>query len=496
MPLQIKSMDKTIRRTAAIGIACLIVLAALSIICMADGGFYTSTSHGNTTNGVSRDPLLPTGSCAQCHVGHGANPQDFGLWVANDNALCFTCHANTLRSYFGQTNFNAAGHTRSSSSFDDRRVGLCVQCHNPHGAGDSGGVYKHMTSSAEELLCFKCHGTGFKPIGASDIETDIRKPYSHDVTAYQRLHDDAAESASISVNPNPALSGAKRHVECADCHNTHYGRTTPRAAQSSNIGQMLLGSWGVRPIFSAAPWVAPTNYVVVRFQDTSTELEYYLCVKCHSNWSFGNTAPYTKDGLLETNTAMEISPSNPSYHNVTGQLASTVPTHDVVFGTATPPAYVSPWGPNSAMACTDCHSSDTVSGARGAHGSTYSSMLKKRYKAQAGASDNTGKAGTQADLCFDCHDWNTYGAGGTGTDTNFRKDSDNLHQKTAHQVGGCAQCHSSVPHGAQRQHLIVYATDDPPYAMDASQGIMSYTDANGGSYQISNCTTVGACHGN
>ena len=491
-----KIMNRSARRSLTIGITCFLVLLALSLICLADGGFYTGTKHGSTTSGVFRDPLLPKGSCTQCHVGHSANPQDFGLWVANDNALCFTCHPNALRSFFGQTTYNAAGHAGSGSNFENRQVGLCVQCHNPHGAGDSGGVYKQMTASAEELVCLKCHGTGFRPISAVDIETDIRKPYSHDVTAYQRLHDDAAENGSLAVNPNPTLSGANRHVECSDCHNTHYGRTGTRAPQSSNIGQMLLGSWGVRPIFSAALWTAPTNYVVERFQDTGTEFEYYLCMKCHSNWSFGNIAPFTRDGLPETNTAMEFSPANPSYHNVTGQLSTAVPTEDVVFGSAVPPAYVSPWGPNSAMACTDCHGSDTISGARGAHGSIHSFMLRKRYKAQAGAPDNTGRAGTQADLCFECHDWDTYGAGTGGVNTNFRDGSGNLHQKPEHQVGGCAQCHVSVPHGAQRQHMIVFATDGPPYTMDASQGIMSYTHANGGSYQISNCTTVGDCHGN
>ncbi|MHB9035823.1 MAG: cytochrome c3 family protein [Armatimonadota bacterium] len=502
MPLQIRMLKKALlgNRRLAWWTILPLVIAAVPMIVIADGGFYTQSKHGNPTTGIQRDTALPRGNCAQCHTSHAQNSQDFGLWMASDNTLCFTCHSSTLGSYFGQTTFSASGHAASIAGFNNRPVGRCVQCHNPHGAGNTGGAFANLTARQEEQVCFTCHGTGFRPQGAADIQTQVSKRYSHLVANFQRLHDDAAEIGSVGISPNPTLSGSSRHVECSDCHNTHYARTAPRSARSSNIGEMLLGSWGVRPIFSGAAWMQPTSYVVERFQSTTTEYESYLCFKCHSNWAWGNTAPYTADGMLQTNSAMEFSPNNPAYHNVIGQPAASVPTDDVVYGSANPPAYINQWGPNSAMACSDCHASDPSSGTvRGSHGSNFSFMLKKRFKAQAGATDNTGRSGTSADLCFDCHDWNTYGQGGNGSATNFRKESDNLHRMSDHAEAGCFQCHSAVPHGFKRKHMIVYVTDGSPYYQSdpvnysmKKGGILAYSPSNNGMYQENNCKA--ACH--
>lgn len=474
-----------------------VVLVGLTLRATGDSGYYTRTSHGNPATGVQRDTSLAKGSCGQCHVGHGAGAQDFGLWTANNNDLCFTCHGGSLRSYFGQTQYNMSGHSVSASSMNGKPVGYCTQCHNPHGSGDLVGAYPHMTGRSEEEVCFVCHGTGFRPTNAVDVQTQVNRAYSHRVADQRGKHDDDAERSSVAVNPNPLLSGTNRHVECTDCHNTHFAKSGLRASLSSNIGEMLLGSWGVRPTFSASPWTAPTSYAVVPFQSTATEQEYYLCLKCHSSWAWGSIAPYTTDGTRETDQGLEFSPSNPAYHNVTGQTSFSVPSEDVVYGTSNPPAYVSPWGPNSAMACTDCHASDSSLGsARTPHGSQYNYMLKKRFKAVSGASDNTGSTGTQSDLCFDCHEWATYGRGGEGGNrTNFRKENDNLHRKSDHARAGCFQCHSAVPHGFKRKHLIVYVSDGPPYYLAGGEGITSYTHANGGAYSESNCATTSGCHG-
>ncbi len=478
-------------------VALVLTLVTVSVVVTADGGLFTQSTHGNAATGVERDMTLPKGSCAQCHTGHGSNPGDFGLWTANDNSLCFTCHGGSLRSYPGQTLYSSSGHAVSASSLNGRSVGRCVQCHNPHGTGDQQVIFPHLTARLEEETCYTCHGTGFRPTGAADIQSQVNNVYSHRVADTQRKHDDLAESGSAIVNPNPSLSGMNRHVECSDCHNPHYSGATPRQTGSSRISEMLLGSWGVRPVYSAAAWTAPASYVVERFQNTSMEYEYYLCLKCHSAWAWGNAAPYTRDGIAQTDQALEFNPANPAYHNVTGQASSVVPSEDVVYGTTNPPAYVSPWGPNSEMACTDCHASDAGTGnVRSPHGSTFPFMLKKRFKAQVGAMDNTGMSGTQADICFDCHDWNTYGQGGSGgSNTNFRHGSENLHRKSDHARRGCFQCHSAVPHGFNRKHMIVYVTDGPPYFAAGADGILNYTHPSSGSYSESNCSTTAGCHG-
>jgi predicted CXXCH cytochrome family protein len=495
-------MSKTATKWARLaGRACLLLAAiALPVSLFADGGFYTQTKHGSPTLGVQRDLAQPQGDCTQCHTSHGTNPQDFGLWVANDDNLCFTCHATEAGTYSGQTAYSQSGHSVSTVTFNQRPVGLCVQCHNPHGAGDSRGMFPKLTAQLEEKNCYTCHGSSLRPQGAQDIETPSRQRYGHAVANFERLHNDAAEFGSIGGRPNQFLSGASRHVECADCHNTHTGKTAPRLARSSNIGELMLGTWGVRPVFSGTAWIAPSSYVTERFQSTSTELESYLCFKCHSDYAWGNQAPYTADGMLESNNALEFNPNNPAYHNVTGQPELSVPSEDFVFGTASPPAYINQWGPNSAMACSDCHAGDPSTGdVQGSHGSMFSFLLKKRFKAQAGAIDNTGATGTQSDACFDCHDWNTYGQGGTGTATNFRKDTGNLHSLAGHAQAGCFQCHSAVPHGFKRKHMIVYVTDGAPYYQSdpinytlQKGGIQAYSHQDGGAYTVNSCKA--GCH--
>ena len=504
MSFQVRNIETACRYGVLfLGAALLGVVWMAPGTVTADDGLYEQTSHGSPTSGAQRDVSLPKGSCAQCHEGHGDGLYDYGLWQANDNNLCFTCHSNSLRSYFGQTDYALSGHSISSSSFNNMPVGRCVQCHNVHGAGDGMGPYPHLTRSLEEENCFVCHGSGFRPDGADDVSTQVNKPYSHQPANFNRVHDDDAEITSLAVEPNPLLSGAGRHVECMDCHNIHYARSAPRQARSSNIAEIQLGSWGVRPTYSGIAWTEPTSYTVERFQDTATEYEYYLCLKCHSDWAWGNSPPYTADSTIQTNAAIEFNPANPAYHNVTGQASQNVPSHDTVFGSGNPPAYINGWGPNSAMACTDCHAGDpSAAGTEAPHGSNYGYLLKKRFKAQAGASDNTGNSGTQSDLCFDCHDWNTYGEGGNdgnGIGTNFREGNDNLHLEGTHVRRGCYYCHSAVPHGFKRKHMIVYVSDGPPYYQGdptsrhgKKGGIEAYGHADGGDYTKNNCRA--GCH--
>ncbi|MHB0935679.1 MAG: cytochrome c3 family protein [Armatimonadota bacterium] len=495
MPFQVTRSNRIALLIWLVAMAPLLLL--MRHAAWADNGLYGGTAHGNPATGVRRDPTLPTGSCRQCHTGHGA--QNFGLWAADDNNLCFTCHGSAARTYPGQTGYQAGGHSASTSMHDSRPVGLCVQCHNPHGTGDTRGAYPKLTGQLEEQACFICHGDGPRPANAANIQARVTSPYAHRVADYERLHDDWNESNAMAFNPNPLMSGANRHVECADCHNPHSARTATRPVRSSNIGEMLLGGWGVRPTFPAAAWTEPLTYTVERFTDT-TKLEYYLCLKCHSNWSWGTAAPFTTDGTRQTNMALEINPANPAYHNVTGQAAVDVPSDDVIFGTATPPDYANGWGPNSALACTDCHADALAAGnARGAHGSTHNYLLKKRFKASAGALDNTGATGTQNDLCFECHHWNTYGAGGIGTGTNFSAGAVNLHALSSHAQAGCFSCHAAIPHGFKRKHMIVYATDEAPYYQGdpldyvmRRGGIVAYAPADGSAYTANNCQT--GCH--
>ena len=485
-------------------ILCILVVMGIFMLrstpVSAAGGLYDLTAHKSAVQRLADEPV---GDCTQCHLQHASKDGQYIngtgehlLFTANDNGLCFTssgvgpCHASQTRSYFGMNTYGVSGHGSDSSSFNGKQVKLCLQCHNPHGDGDGNGLFPNLNNLLEENICMECHD-GIGPSGAANIGIRTGRPYAHDAGDFSRAHDawDEWQNADSGLS---IFEGTVRHVECADCHNVHYLKPGLHNEGASEIGDVLLGSWGVMPNYSGLG--PPSSYSVVRF-DSANYLEYHLCLKCHSDWAWDNNPPpFTTDSTQQTNQAEEFNPANAAYHNVTGQLNA--PAHDVVYGATTAPAYIGGWGPNSEMTCTDCHSSG--GGAAGPHGSNENYMLKKRFKAVAGASDNTGTTGTQSDLCFECHDWNTYSMNGTGTDTNFSRSmggmgGGNLHTKTEHGEKGCSMCHAAVVHGFQRKHFIVYETDGPPYYKGPTgKGLEAWQHNEQNGYRKSDCTV--SCH--
>ncbi|MFC1713260.1 cytochrome c3 family protein [Candidatus Poribacteria bacterium] len=480
------------------------VLVFRSTPAGATGGLYASTAHGGRDgigSGVYRDGVdEPAGDCAHCHSGHSGI--DYLLFTANDdNGLCFTCHSDERHTYYGQAIYNSSTHGSTGVIFNGKYVKQCSQCHTAHGEGDAGGLFPNLNKKLEDNVCWECHGEVGTAPDAVNIETQNDKPYAHNVKDFSRKHDDWEEWEETSHTPNPRLSdtiyGDNRHVECEDCHNDHYSKSGLHDQGKSEIPEVLLGAWGIKPTYDLNPWVTAISYEKVRFTNTIDHLEYYLCLKCHSDWAWGDDPPTTTDFTVQTNHAIEFNPNNPSYHNVAGYPAGDVPTHDVVYGSGSL-AYINDWGPNSEMICTDCHSNDSSGSlATGPHGSIYNYMLKKRFKAVAGGLDNTGQEGTQDDLCFECHDWNTYSRNGTGTNTNFAKAQGaqrNLHAKIGHSAkAGCFTCHAAVIHGFKRKHFITYEVDGPPYYKGpAGEGLEAWEHNATRSYSKNDCRA--SCH--
>jgi len=479
-------------------IISLVALVFRSNLASATEGLYASTVHGDPSTGVSRNGVdEPVGDCAHCHSGHSGI--DYLLFTPNDdNGLCFTCHSGQRHTYYGQVIYDSSTHGNSDIIFDDKYVKQCSQCHTAHGEGDDDGLFPNLNKKLEDGVCWECHGEFARPPYAVDIETQNDKRYAHNVKDFSRKHDDWEEWEEMGHTPNPRLSGANRHVECEDCHNDHYSKSGLHVQGESEIPEVLLGAWGIKPTYGSTPWVTASSYEKVRFTNTIDYLEYYLCLKCHSDWAWGYDPPMTTDLTEQTNHAIEFNPNNPSYHNVAGYPAVDVPTDDVVSGTSDSLAYINGWGPNSEMICTDCHSNDNSGSlATGPHGSIYNYMLKKRFEAVAGGQDNTGQGGTQDDLCFECHDWNTYSMNGTGTNTNFAKAMGakrNLHAKTGHSAkAGCFTCHAAVIHGFKRKHFITYEIDGTPYYKGPiGEGLEAWEHNAERSYSKDDCRA--SCH--
>jgi hypothetical protein len=347
-----------------------------------------------------------------------------------------------------------------------------------------------------------------------------------------------------------------------DPEGTH-NHTQPHSNIASGV---LRGIWGVEPQYGGGNsfHVDPTGFTVKRGMPTSSNTsvgmtwvtrEYQVCFKCHSNHGFPNgyngpptlgvSTPSGTNGMTRyTNVAREY--NSPSTHAGEPRSVGTD-------GGARSPAGSGNWttnnhrswhpvmqptgrtesarnlttGPNNwnapfralgtqTMYCTDCHGTDTANGTAvpagsqpngkpwGPHGSTNVFILKGPWSQQ------TGRSGSQNNLCFKCHDFATYadpnntspldsgykldpaiaggmggmggggmggmgggggmdcmggggmcmgggmgGAGGGGGTMN------NLHIFHANQVATfrCNLCHIAVPHGWKNKNFLVNLND-------------------------------------
>jgi DmsE family decaheme c-type cytochrome len=128
-------------------------------------------------------------SCTTCHNPHSQeNKHNLGLPA---NELCLDCHKTT------RADFNKMSHHPVDTS-DPRTGMLCVECHDPHGAG--GGLM--LTESVEEL-CASCH-----------LEKAGPFVYSH-------------------AGYDPALGGG-----CLTCHSNH-GSNSPNLLLMNGRGLCL-----------------------------------------------------------------------------------------------------------------------------------------------------------------------------------------------------------------------------------------------------------------
>lgn len=154
--------------------------------CHDEGESHPVLSILKTPHAVTADPGTPFAQegCASCHGAseeHMRPPGDAGRAapevvfgkngatpVAEQNALCLTCHESGLRMHW------------QGSVHDNEDIG-CVGCHSLHTAQDP-----VMAKETQPQACFSCH---------SSKRAEIMRPSSH-----------------------PILEGK---MACSDCHNPH-----------------------------------------------------------------------------------------------------------------------------------------------------------------------------------------------------------------------------------------------------------------------------------
>lgn len=339
--------------------------------------------------------------CTTCHDPHENN---FGKFLVMDNtgsALCLACH-------------NLAGWPASVHSLSPNRwnnlppnpwphsdgktvmANGCDNCHSPHSAG---GSERLLNAAAGEQNCFPCHNGN---VAQKNLEAEFNKASVHPILKFAGMHDPA--------EPALASAGAKRHVDCNDCHNPHAASAALKPSPTGVSGALC----GVRGINSLGAAVREITY------------EYELCLRCHGNTAKGPSRVSRQFPQLNLRLKFQDDGGKNSFHPViTAGRGGFVPS------------LRPPWTTASLMTCCDCHNNDSGPGAggkgpAGPHGSAYPALLERALNFDDSAATTANSA-----LCFKCH--------------NFSNDAWRDHGRHMGYTS-CETCHD--PHGSPNAHLI------------------------------------------
>jgi predicted CXXCH cytochrome family protein len=399
-----------------------------------------------TANGELRDPgalapevRLDRSGQLQCTSCHDPHNNQFGSFLVKDNnasALCQDCHVPnqwaasihaTATATWNGTGPNPWPHTAQTTV----AANACESCHRPHAAQTPKRLLNFGT---EEQNCFSCHsGT----VAAQNLAAEFNKTSVHPVTQTTGVHDPTEDA----INP-------PRHVECVDCHNPHAAKTAAATAPAAP-GALT----GVRGVNAAGAEVR------------ELQNEYELCFRCHGDSTDRGPARVPRQ-FVETNTRLEFSPGNTSFHPV-----------ESIGKNASVPSLIVPWTTSSRTYCGDCHNNDQGAGAggsgpKGPHGSAYVPLLERMLLLTDGTPYNPANFA----LCYKCHS-------STVIDSELAS-SWQFHKRHIEDFqAACTTCHDS--HASSQPHLINF---NPTYVLPYN-GNLSFnsTGPNHG-----NCTLT--CH--
>jgi predicted CXXCH cytochrome family protein len=453
-----------------------------------------------------RDPLpgdavhLETGTgfvqCVSCHDPHleNADPTVRKFLVKGNarSAVCTSCHQKSGSGWAWSSSPHSTSTKTYTAANTGGTVGLgahtgysnvadngCASCHRAHTAPQAQRLLKSVN---QKNLCFQCHGAS--PVAAKNLATVFAKARTHPLeTSTATILHDYAEVSSSPTN----FSGARRHVDCVDCHNSHgvanagSPGTGLHADRTNTIvsTSVLAGASGVEPATWPAalarsgsfPMTSPaqTGYAV----SPSAAREYQICLKCHSSYAYGTLPPPSPSGGSQTDAASEFNPNNLSYHPVIGVPHLRVPASTLV----------APWNQTinaTRMYCSDCHGNNETTSAsvpRGPHGSTNPYVLRF---ANATWSTTAPTLNQTTGLCYNCHSSSTI------------KSTNNVHGEGGHQGFPCQYCHVATPHGSFRPSLMALTKDRSPYNLGVAQLIRWQRASTPTGYSASSCYS--ACH--
>lgn len=300
----------------------------------------------------------------QCTACHDPHKDDYGKFLVMQNqysGLCTTCHNKdgwtlTSHSTSGQQWNGAGTNPWPNSTYATVSENGCGNCHVPHSAG---GHQRLMNYPIEEDNCLVCH-TG--NVATKNIGSELTKPYGHFVQNYAGVHNPAE---------NFVLGGTPKHVECADCHNSHQSNATTSSG-APLVSGAITGVSGIDASGQAVKYA---------------QNQYEICNKCHGDNNVTTSFPITRQ-IPQLNVRLEFDQANPSFHPVAGPGVN-----------PNVPSLLPPYTVTSKIYCTDCHDNDDANGPRGPHGSYNAFLLAKNYT----TADNTTESPQAYELCYSCH---------------------------------------------------------------------------------------------
>ena len=363
--------------------------------------------------------------CTTCHDPHNNQYGRFLVMPNHRSRMCVACHdlrgwPTSSHARSGAAVFASNDSYLTSSRYSTVGDNACLCCHRPHSAG---GRERLLHFRRSEDNCFSCHDGS---VAQTNLRRELSKPSRHDVVRYDGIHDVRESPTSMA-----------RHVECADCHNPHAAQDVAASA----------------PVLKGA--MKEVSGITISGGFTShSQYEYEVCFKCHGDNPNGPQSTITRQ-ITQTNTRLEFTPSGPSFHPVAGPGVN-----------RNVPSLKSPMTVAATIYCTDCHNSESSSGAKGPHGSVYRPLLERNYE----TSDQLAESEQAYALCYKCHSRNSI-----LNDESFPK-----HRKHLEAKAPCSACHD--PHGisssqgtsSNNSHLINF--DINIVAPDPTTGRREFVD--------------------
>jgi len=306
--------------------------------------YWTISSHATSNarwKGAGAGPWLPDAyptvaenACLNCHRPHAAGHPEWLMAQVEEQANCTICHGGTMvRKNIGQQFLEPSRHPIEGRQWTHNpnedpltmaRHVTCVDCHNPHAAGNmmrsgsttqtanqialitsgplrgvsgvtiAGSVAKQANYEYE--VCLKCHGLA-EPTTPGILRQETTRNLRLKIGPSSRSHHPIAlQGRSLAIVGMQAGYTASSMISCIDCHNND---------QWTPSGTIPSGPHGSR----WEPILAQEYETEDPFMESNAS--YALCYKCHNR-----------------STLMSITGRFPHEKHVVEQRASCAACHD------------------------------------------------------------------------------------------------------------------------------------------------------------------------